>query len=83
MQTRRSFFSRLGALVAVVALAPQIAFAIKPRELFQNIVPSIVVPYENCGSLTMASVTHLSPDELRALFTPRGLFSNPELSTIA
>ncbi len=27
MQTRRSFFSRLGALVAVVAMAPEIAFS--------------------------------------------------------
>jgi hypothetical protein len=29
MQTRRSFFSRLGALVAVVAMAPEIAFSAK------------------------------------------------------
>jgi len=29
MHSRRSFFSRLGAMVAVVALAPQIAFARK------------------------------------------------------
>lgn len=29
MQSRRSFFSRLGALVAVVAMAPEIAFSAK------------------------------------------------------
>lgn len=29
MQSRRSFFARLGALVAVVAMAPEIAFSAK------------------------------------------------------
>ena len=45
MQTRRSFFSRLGAMVAVVALAPQIAFArnldVQPKLNLQELFDAV------------------------------------------
>lgn len=59
-------------MVAVVAMAPEIAFALNPKALLPRVSPMM----ESCGTISECGIVRLTTEELENLFRPHGMFKD-------